>query len=146
MNSADVITSNDAFEPTSKKDPRLVWRKKLCPHSLRSKHFVQWHHPESWSHVLCCTTTSWMACSSWLATSLRMLLEMVLMLKATTWSPPFQSRRQITPATAIAVKIFDMNTSNRREVLRALAQLTRKTVNTLASDDISFQRPWLWDD
>jgi hypothetical protein len=31
-----------------------------------------------------------------------------------------------------------MTTSNRREVLRALAQLTRKTVNTLASDDISF--------
>ena len=41
-------------------------------------------------------------------------------------------------ATAIAVKVFDMTTSNRREVLRALAQLTRKTVNTLASDDISF--------
>ena len=41
-------------------------------------------------------------------------------------------------ATAITVKVFDMNTSNRREVLRALAQLTRKTVNTLASDDISF--------
>ena len=40
--------------------------------------------------------------------------------------------------TAITVKVFDMNTSNRREVLRALAQLTRKTVNTLASDDISF--------
>ena len=27
MNSADVITSNDAFEPTVKKDPRLVWPK-----------------------------------------------------------------------------------------------------------------------
>ena len=27
MNSADVIISNDAFEPTLKKDPRLVWRK-----------------------------------------------------------------------------------------------------------------------
>ena len=33
------------------------------------------------------------------------------------------------PATNNA-KIFDMNTSNRREVLRALVQLTRKTVNT----------------
>jgi hypothetical protein len=41
-------------------------------------------------------------------------------------------------ATAIAVKVFDMTTSNRREVLRALAQLKRKTVNTLTSDDVSF--------
>ena len=33
MNSADVITSNDAFEPTLKKDPRLVWPK-ICARIL----------------------------------------------------------------------------------------------------------------
>ena len=64
-----------------------------------------------------------------------MLLEMMCMLKATTVTTvPVPTNN----TTAIAVKIFDMNTSNRREVWRALAQLTRKTVNPLASDDMSF--------
>ena len=41
-------------------------------------------------------------------------------------------------ASAITVKVYDISTTSQREVLRSLAQLTRKTVNTLASDDISF--------
>jgi hypothetical protein len=41
-------------------------------------------------------------------------------------------------ASAITVKVYDTSTTNQREVLRSLAQLTRKTVDTLASDDISF--------
>ena len=43
-------------------------------------------------------------------------------------------------ASTVTVKVYAINTTNnnQREVLRSLAQLTRKTVNTLASDDISF--------
>jgi hypothetical protein len=51
-------------------------------------------------------------------------------------------------ASAVTVKVYDINTINQREVLRSLVQLTRKTANTLASDDISFlsDPDYIWND
>jgi hypothetical protein len=43
-------------------------------------------------------------------------------------------------ASAITVKLYDINTTNQRDVLKALANFTRKTITTLASDDISLLR------
>ena len=51
--------------------------------------------------------------------------------------PLFKSR-PANNASAITVKVYVISTTNQREVLRSLAQLTSKTVNTLASDYISF--------
>ena len=40
-------------------------------------------------------------------------------------------------ATAIAVKIFDMSTTDKKEILKNLSAITRKFINSLPPDDIS---------
>jgi len=133
MNSADVIISNDAFEPTLKKDPRLVWRKirarilyeasTLCNDITQNRGLMFFVLPIAEWHALPGNTTQDAAGNDVFAAGYDVVTAI-----------PVPANN----ATAITVKVFDMTTSNRREVLRALAQLTRKTVNTLASDDISF--------
>ena len=133
MNSAAAINSNEAFEPNLKKDPRLVWRKlrarilyeasTLCNDITQNRGLLFFVLSQAEWHALPGNTTQDVAGNDVYAAGYDVV---------TAIQVPANN------ASAITVKVYDISTTNQREVLRSLAQLTRKTVNTLASDDISF--------
>ena len=133
MNSATVINSNEAFEPNLKKDPRLVYRKvrarmlyeasALCNDITQNRGLVFFLLSEAQWRGLPGNTTQDAAGNDVYAVGYDVLNPI-----------PIPANN----ASAIAVKVYDINTTNQREVLKALANFTRKTINTLASDDISF--------
>ena len=132
MNSATVINSNEAFEPNLKKDPRLVNRKvrarmlyeasALCNDIKQNRGLVFFLLSEAQWRSLPGNTTQDAAGNDVYAVGYDVL------------DPnPIPANN----VSAIAVKVYDINTTNQREVLKALANFTRKSINTLASDDIS---------
>ena len=133
MNSAAVINSNEAFEPNLKKDPRLVWRKlrarilyeasTLCNDITNNRGLLFFVLSQAEWRALPGNTTQDVAGNDVYVAGYDVV---------TVIPVPANN------ASAITVKVYDISTTNQREVLRSLAQLTRKTVNTLASDDISF--------
>ena len=132
MNSATVSTSNEAFEPNLKKDPRLVYRKvrarmlyeasALCNDITQNRGLVFFLLSEAQWRGLPGNTTQDAAGNNVFTVGYDVLNPI-----------PIPANN----ASAIAVKVYDINTTNQRDVLKALAHFTRKTVNTLASDDIS---------
>ena len=133
MNSAAVINSNEAFEPNLKKDPRLVWRKlrarilyeasTLCNDITQNRGLLFFVLSQAEWRALPGNTTQDVAGNDVYVAGYDVVTAI-----------PVPANN----ASAITVKVYDISTTNQREVLRSLAQLTRKTVNTLASDDISF--------
>jgi len=132
MNSASVIASNEAFEPTLKKDPRLNYLK------IRDRIFFE-------ASTLCNDITQ----NRGLIFFVISLAKFRALPGNTTldadgnevYAEGYDHQTPIpipaNNASAIAVKIYDINITNRKEILKTLAQLTRKVINTLASDDIS---------
>ena len=126
MNSATVINSNEAFEPNLKKDPRLVYRKvrarmlyeaasALCNDITQNRGLVFFLLAEAQWRGLPGNTTQDAAGNDVYAVGYDVLNPI-----------PIPANN----ASAIAVKIYDIKTTNQREVLKALANFTRKTINT----------------
>ena len=132
MTSATVPNSNEAFEPNLKKDPRLVYRKvrarmlyeasALCNDITQNRGLVFFLLSEAQWRGLPGNTTQDANGNDVFAVGYDVLNPI-----------PIPANN----VSAIAVKVYDITTTNQRDVLKALANFTRKTVNTLASDDIS---------
>jgi len=132
MNSAIVTSSNEAFEPNLKKDPRLVYRKlrarliyevsTLCNDITHNRGLIFFLFSLIMFRALPGNTTQDAAGNNVFVEGYDILTPIAV--------PP-------DGASAIAVKVYDMSTSDKKEVLKNLAAVTRKLINSLAPDDIS---------
>jgi len=132
MNSASVTTSNEAFEPNLKKDPRLVYRKfrarliyevsTLCNDITQNRGLIFFLFSLIMFRALPGNTTQDAAGNDVFVEGYDIVTAIAV--------PP-------NNASAITVKVYDMATSDKKEVLKNIAAITRKFINSLAPDDIS---------
>jgi hypothetical protein len=132
MNSATVTTSNEAFEPNLKKDPRLVYRKfrarliyevsTLCNDITQNRGLIFFLFSLITFRALPGNTTQDAAGNDVFVAGYDIVTAIAV--------PP-------NNASAITVKVYDMAISDKKEVLKNIAAITRKFINSLAPDDIS---------
>ena len=136
MNSATVITSNEAFEPNLKKDPRLVYRKfrarliykvsTLCNDITQNRGLIFFLFSLIMFRALPGNTTQDAAGNDVFVAGYDIVTAIAI---------PSNN------ASTITVKVFyyyDMATiSDKKEVLKNIAAIMRKFINFLAPDDIS---------
>ena len=135
MNSATITTSNEAFEPNLKKDPRLVYRKfrarliyevsTLCNDITQTRGLIFFLFSLIVFRALPGNITQDAAGNGVFVTGYDNVTVIAV--------PP-------NNASAITVKVYyDMATiiSDKKEVLKNIAANTRKFINSLAPDDVS---------
>jgi hypothetical protein len=133
MFSGTVTTSNEAFEPNLKKDPRLVYRKfrasliyevsTLCNDITQNRGLIFFLFSLILFRAFPGNTTPHDAAGNDVFIAGYNIVTAIAV--------------PLNNASAITVKVYDMAISDKKEVLKNIAAITRKLINSLAPDDIS---------
>ena len=132
MNSAAILTSNEAFQPNLKIDPRLIYRK------FRARVIYE-------ASVLCNPITQNRGLSFFVFSETQWRALPGNTIQDAHGDEIFIAGYDIlTPvvipannAQSMVVKMYEILRSERKEVLQSISDLTRKFVNSLPPDDIS---------